>query len=179
MTSVSLTKSSNINFLIWCLMAIVEGSLIFFPNRCVCIAYSCSCPGRSVETLAHRCNKVGGHLQETHLRQTRKESPIARRLLVCADPIFGWVWNKPLPATLSNMGYRTFENNGSRIKRRSNSSGSTRQERRQSPGARSAFGPKPTCKSRRSMSAHRGEADVTQTSRLQRPSPPRMPDCKS
>jgi hypothetical protein len=32
-----LTKSSNINFLIWCLMAIVEGSLIFFPNRCVCL----------------------------------------------------------------------------------------------------------------------------------------------
>jgi hypothetical protein len=38
------------------------------------------------------------------------------------------------------MGYRTYGNNGSRIKRRSNSSGSTRQERRQSPGARSAFG---------------------------------------
>jgi hypothetical protein len=37
MTSVSLTKSSHINFLIWCLMAIVEGSLIFFPNRYVCI----------------------------------------------------------------------------------------------------------------------------------------------
>jgi hypothetical protein len=28
----------------------------------------------------------------------------------------------------------------------------------------SAPGPKPTCKSRRSMSAHRGEADVTRTS---------------
>jgi hypothetical protein len=31
-TSASLTKSSNINFLIWCLMAIVEGSLSFLPK---------------------------------------------------------------------------------------------------------------------------------------------------
>ena len=37
--------------------------------------------------------------------------------------------NKPLPATINNMGYRTYGNNGSRIKRRSNSSGSARQER--------------------------------------------------
>jgi len=34
-------------------MAMVEGSLIFFPNRCECIAISCSCLGRSGETLAH------------------------------------------------------------------------------------------------------------------------------
>jgi hypothetical protein len=37
MTSISLTKRSNINFLNWCLMAIVEESLIYIPNRCVCI----------------------------------------------------------------------------------------------------------------------------------------------
>ena len=38
--SASLTKSSNIIFLIWCLMAIVAGSLSRLPNRCVCVASS-------------------------------------------------------------------------------------------------------------------------------------------
>ena len=84
MTSASLTKSSNINFLIWCLMAIVAGSLSFLPNRYVCIAYSCGYLGRLVSTPAHRLKQRAGKVgrvpdqQETHLRHTRKESPIAR-----------------------------------------------------------------------------------------------------
>jgi hypothetical protein len=55
------------------------------PNRCVCIAYSCGYLGRLVSTLAHRLNQKVGRapdLQETHLRHTRKESPIARLLSV-------------------------------------------------------------------------------------------------
>jgi len=49
------SDSSSINFLIWCLMAIVEGSLSFLPNRCVCIAYS-SYSARQTGRTACKCS---------------------------------------------------------------------------------------------------------------------------
>jgi hypothetical protein len=55
-------------------MAIVEGSLSFLPNRCVCIAYSYGYLGRLVSTLARRPNQKVGRapdLQEMRLRHAR------------------------------------------------------------------------------------------------------------
>jgi hypothetical protein len=88
-TSASLAKSSNISFLIWCLMAVVEGSLSFLPNRCVCTAHSWAAWNGSVSALAHRPNKKVGltpDLQETHSRHKR---PIARLLSVRELQVLG------------------------------------------------------------------------------------------
>jgi hypothetical protein len=55
-------------------MAIVEGSLSFLPNRCVCIAYSYGYLSRLVSTLARRPNQKVGRapdLQEMRLRHAR------------------------------------------------------------------------------------------------------------
>jgi hypothetical protein len=83
MTSVSLTKSSHMNFLIWCLMAIVEGSLIFFQTDACALRTPVAALVDQVKLLLIGAkSRRAPDLRETHLRQTRK------------DPIFGCVWKQ-------------------------------------------------------------------------------------
>ena len=69
MTSVSLTKSSHINFLIWCLMAIVEGSLIFFQTDACALRSPVAAWVDQVKLLLIGAkSKRAPYLREAHLR---------------------------------------------------------------------------------------------------------------
>jgi hypothetical protein len=80
----SLTRSSNINCLIWRLIAIVAGSLSRLPNRCVCIEMLLGCRERSSFNSGSRALNVWRtpDLEEIHSRHTRKEGRIAKPLSV-------------------------------------------------------------------------------------------------